>query len=827
MIRKILFTLSIALIISIVSNATITTPYPTTIELKQINSAEKERIRLCQGHKKYDRQPTGFYVSAGKKVEVEVEILTAAELDVMPVLTVGTMGFNVDGRNTGIRTTLKAGINTIDASTGGLVWLDFLQDGGSEPKGLAKITFTANSEHVRAPHYIFGVTTDAEFTEMMQAYQTPDVLYHSDYAVIVATSEAAQQYSVSEKKDDWMISLHDLLAQEDGISGMDNNDPNPLHHRLKAGEVRFLLTENTSSSPHANSTGYTGYPHGSRLRYLTKLGTASNNSWMLGHELGHQHQQPAYQINQSTESTVNIYSYVVERSIQGASYNRTVAARWTQAQNSYLKLFFSKRIYDMPDSELEAVTGFNRDELRFMVWEQLFLIFGDDFYKRLHRVVREEKITGGGADDRRAYLIWKASQVSGYDLTDYFNRWGIRVSEEQVKAKLRAKMGNALKKGDIVPLPESAEECTMITGQNPPAWIPLPLKGITSSSPENAVTPIDRSDWTVTVSVENGIPDATVGGDNVRYMIDNNTTTAFSFIKPGKTYEGVTGADDYIPSFTVDMKTEKSFNYVSYMHRTAGGNSSEYIRARQLTIFGSNDNSTFTPVVEHYPIDYVKNENEITINFPAVSYRYIKVTIEDWNETNGSSIQVAEFNAGTKAPEEQLPVPEPLKFQVNVKTSEGIVTSQAGIQYENEDSDYTVDFTIMPNLKDLKVAVDGEQVQPAVSDGKYSLTVKVTNHIDITVSGRLDTGMESPSGNNQLTVYPSPVKAGQPFRIVPGEKFQDAATGIYSIYTVSGVKISEQKTGGNFVEQSIDRPGTYIIEVKKNTGKQVSKIIVQ
>ncbi|GHT71398.1 hypothetical protein FACS189455_3110 [Bacteroidia bacterium] len=422
MIRKILLILSIAIIVSIVSNAAITTPYPTTIELRQINSAEKERIRLCQGHKKYDRQPTGFYVETGKKVEVNVEILTTAELNVMPVLTVGTMGFNVNDRNTGTRTTLKEGVNTITVTAGGLIWLEFVQDGNSEPKGLAKVTFTANSEHVHAPPYVFGVTTDAEFTEMMQTCQTPDVLYHSDYVAVVATREAAQSYSVNEKKNEWMESLHDLLAKEDEISGMDNNDPNPLHHRLKAGGVRFLLTENTSASPHANAIGYTGYPHGSRHRYLTKLGTASNNSWMLGHELGHQHQQPAYQINQSTESTVNIYSYVVERSIQGSGYNRTTATRWTQVQNSYLKLFFSKRIYDMPDSELEAVTGFNRDELRFMVWEQLFLIFGDDFYKRLHRVVREEKVTGGGTDERRAYLIWKASQVSGYDLTEYFNQ---------------------------------------------------------------------------------------------------------------------------------------------------------------------------------------------------------------------------------------------------------------------------------------------------------------------------------------------------------------------------------------------------------------------
>ncbi|GHV30160.1 hypothetical protein FACS1894177_02270 [Bacteroidia bacterium] len=803
----------------------ITTPYPSTIEINQINSAEKERIRLCQGHKKYDKQPTGFYVEAGKKVEVNVEILTPAGLNVMPALTVGTMGFNVDGRNTGAQYPLTAGVNTITAASGGLIWLSFIQDGSPEPEGKAKITFTDNSEHVRAPRYVFGVTQHAEFASMMNAYQTPDVLYQSDYIAVAATRASALQYSINENKDEWMESIHTLLAKEDEISGMDNNDANPLHHRLKTGEVRFLLVENTSESPHANSTGYTGYPSASRHRYLTKLGTASNNSWMLGHELGHQHQQPAYMINKATESTVNIYSYTVERNIQGPDYNRTSAARWEQAQNTYLKLPFSKRIYDMEDGDLENITGFNRDELRFMVWEQLFLIFGDDFYKNMHRVVREENITGGGADERRAYLIWKASQVSGYDLTEFFNIWGIRVTDREIKAKLRARMADAKTKGEILDLSDinhTAEELTTVTGQIRPAWTPIALRGITTSSPENTTTPIDKTNWTVTTSIE-GVPDGTVGGDNPANIIDGNTTSSFSFIKPGKTYEGVTGPADYVPSFTIDMQTAQTFNYVSYLHRSAG-NTSEYIRARQLSVYASNDNTTFTPVKEHHIIDYVKNDNEIIIEFSDVSYRYIRVVIEDWNKPNGSTIQVAEFSAGSKAPEVQLPAPEPLKFRVNVMTNDGIITSQAGIQSADEDSDYTITFSLSPDAEDLSVTVDEEVVTPTVDNGIYSLTVNVTNHLDVNISAKIKTGLKLPAGESGISVYPNPVKAGQPFYILSDNGLSDA---VVNVYTLSGVKLSERKMGDKPSELSIDKPGTYFIEVKQAKKESVSKIIVR
>jgi len=813
-------------LVSSVAKAAITTPYPESIVLNQINSAEKERIRLCQGMQKCDKQPTGFYIDAGKTVEVNVEILTPADQNVMPTLFIGTMGFNVDGRNTGISTTLKAGVNTISASAGGLIWLSFVNNGTAEPKGQARITFTANSEQVRAPYYVYGVTTDLEFYEMWNTYQTPDVLFQSDYIAVAATRDAARLYSCYNREGtvlkEWMDAIHTLLAKEDEISGLDNNDPNPIHHRLKTGEIRFLLVENTSSNPFATN-GYTGYPSSSRSRYLTKIGTPSNNSWMLGHENGHHHQQPAYQINLSTESTVNIYSYVVERNIQGPGYTRTSATRWAQVQDTYLKLPVSKRVYDMPDAQMTAITGFDQNELRFMTWEQMFLIFGDRFYQTLHRVVREEKMSAGSgvADERRAYLIWKASEVSGYDLTEYYNQWGIRVTDPGVKALLRARIGNALATGAIVPLPVPVEDCVTITGQNPPDWAPLPLTGITTSFPDNAVAPIDRSNWTITTSI-NGATDATVGGDDPKYIIDGNQTTAFSFVKPGVTYGVITAPADYVPSFTVDMQSEQSFNYVSYLHRNAG-NTSTYIRARQISVYGSDDNSEFTPIYEHYVIDYTKNLNEIIIEFPEVTYRYIKVVIEDWDKNSGSTVQVAEFNAGIKTPAEVLPTPDPLQFRVTVTADDFVVTSQRGVNLEDEDSNYTVNFSLAPDAKDLVVTVDGDTVTPALNGDVYSLTVKVTNHIDVNITGQSVTGVESPAVQPQTNIYPNPAKAEQPFYISLNDGASDA---VVNVYSALGEKLSEKKISAGFGEQTINKPGMYMIEVIKNESKRVFKLII-
>lgn len=820
--KTLLSILTLAFCFAFAVKGAIVTPYPETIEIKQINSAEKERLRLCQGHKKFDKQPTGFYVEAGKKVIVNVEILTAADQGTMPVLTVGTLGFNVNERSTGVHTTLKAGLNTITNHSGGLIWLSFVQEAATDPKGLARISFSEGSEHVRVPRFVFGVTTNMEFAEMLTLYTTPDVLYQSDYVVVAATKEAANLYSKDNNKVAWLNAIHTLLDEEDKISGLDNNDLNPVHHRLKAGEVRFLLVENTYTNPHASSAGYTGYPNGSRSRYLTQIGLPGNNTWMLGHEIGHQHQQPAYQINMATESTVNIYSYVVERNIQGATYNRTTAARWNTARNTYLKLPFTKRIYDMDTDLLETIVGFNRDELRFMVWEQMFLIFGDPFYKTLHRVVREEKVTGGAADERRAYLIYKASQITGYDLTEFFNQWGIRVTDTAIKADLRAKMAYEKSKNrisDLAKIGRTAEDLVMVTGQALPSWAPIAMKGITTVP--NATTEIfDRTGWTVETSYE-GVADATIGGDNPDNIIDASTTTAFAFVKPGKSYSGVTIPADAIPFFTIDMNEQKSFNSISYMHRL--GNVYEFIRARQLSFYGSTNGTDFTAIKEHHVIDYVKNDNEIIVTFPEVSYRFVKVVIEDWNKDNGSTVQVADCKISIRPETPEYPTPEPLKFNVNITADAGVICSQAGQREENEDSNLTVSFMLTPDKNVAYVTVDGDTVSTRVSNGTYSFTTKVSNHlaINITSAGKA-TGLNSLNQQKELYVYPNPAKVNQSVRMSSYLDFDQAS--VY-VFNISGEKISEYQMNGNELK-AIDKSGVYFIRLKKGNDSYVTKLLV-
>jgi rhamnogalacturonyl hydrolase YesR len=163
----------------------------------------------------------------------------------------------------------------------------------------------------------------------------------------------------------------------------------------------------------------------------------------------------------------------------------------------------------------------------------------------------------------------------------------------------------------------------------------------------NADTLLRRADWTITTSSEGPVDDAAaVGGNNPRNMIDGDMNSAFLFVKPGKTYKGITVPEGVEPWFAIDLKKNCEMSYMRYRHRDYGGNTSANLRASKASFYGKNaETDEYQPIIENFNISI--DDDEVRINFPAkVSYRYVKMVLKDWNHTAGSTIQVSEFNLG-------------------------------------------------------------------------------------------------------------------------------------------------------------------------------------
>ena len=183
----------------------------------------------------------------------------------------------------------------------------------------------------------------------------------------------------------------------------------------------------------------------------------------------------------------------------------------------------------------------------------------------------------------------------------------------------------------------------------------------------------DRSDWTVTTSIE-GARDNVVKGTDPEYIIDNDTTTSFLFVKPGKEHEGIKAPSDYIPFFIIDMKKEQEIDLFVYKHR-ANGNTNARIRAYAISIYGNNANDdNFQPIKEDIVLNTSLDAAKITIP-QAVSYRYVKVVITNWYKPDGFTIQVAEFYTGQADDSEEEPV---------IVENDDVIFTPEGVRTETE-----------------------------------------------------------------------------------------------------------------------------------------------
>lgn len=165
---------------------------------------------------------------------------------------------------------------------------------------------------------------------------------------------------------------------------------------------------------------------------------------------------------------------------------------------------------------------------------------------------------------------------------------------------------------------------------------------------------LNRDSWTASTSItytngNNYSADGSTG--KPEHLFDNSSTTFLSLVKPGKSYEGCTaGGMDEPVYFVVDMQTQQTFNYFTWSHRS--NNSYNYLRVWGISMFGSNDGQNFTEIKSNIAIPYESNADEILIDIPESTYRYVKVQYTNWSDLNGvtggKTMQVAEFGLGLK-----------------------------------------------------------------------------------------------------------------------------------------------------------------------------------
>ncbi|WP_346086894.1 M60 family metallopeptidase [Sphingobacterium ginsenosidimutans] len=369
-------------------------------------STEVDRLQFRANHN--DMQATGFYVAPNSTITLNVKINTGTTV---ARLAIGTP-FRDNIRPVRQYFNLQAGTQTFTADQyGGLVYVIYTANNYSTP-GEIEVTF--GDGFIPVPYFQKGKTTHAQWLVTLDSLKNsaPDVMFSSDRTIMVANMDEALLYQNEDQqlivdRLDSIIGFSNYISGLSGTSGV---------HAIPYN--KHLITVRDSSAGGYMAAGISIYfTESLSYRMLQPKYLSNTNGWGIWHEVGHTYQQKAWTWGNLTETTVNVYSLASERGF-GIPVSRITA------NNSWPKLdtYFQKNIADR---------NFNAgdNDLKMIMFHQLWLAFGDNLYINLSRSTRENRPTVSTDAEKMRYFMLSACQITQKDLSDFFRKWGFKVDE--------------------------------------------------------------------------------------------------------------------------------------------------------------------------------------------------------------------------------------------------------------------------------------------------------------------------------------------------------------------------------------------------------------
>lgn len=368
---------------------------------------------------------TGLYAPAGEWLTVHVPEGTAG-LDVQ----VGAHTDNLTSQNVWKRIpvvtqrkTLAPGENRIRSPYGGLLYLIPTKPQAGVRKDIAI------EGGVEAPYYVLGQTADEEWRSAISQRPAPWAELQGRRVILTLPSEYVR--NLGDPK--LLLEQWDRIVEyTDEAAGL--SPEAPLPHRSVNLPFRYVADRQISAGfMHA------GYPIMFQIdpsaAHAVDIERVTRNGWGFWHETGHEYQQGSWNWDVTGEVTVNIYSLYVQQKFGNPSNLLT--------RNNEGKDFYDRAQDYMEHSDPgTTVYGKSGQDLfvNLVLFRQLSLAYGWDFYQELHRAYRELPANQLPADNQAKIdlFVVMASKTAGEDLTEFFDKWFLKYTPGTVKAQIAA-----------------------------------------------------------------------------------------------------------------------------------------------------------------------------------------------------------------------------------------------------------------------------------------------------------------------------------------------------------------------------------------------------
>lgn len=289
----------------------------------------------------------------------------------------------------------------------------------SFPNETARKTNTRNVTEIATPSVLLSLPADQVLAGLGGASASTEDMTNQLYRAIVAW----EQLIFLANKTQGIISADQAF---DSYEYPMQTRQNIRFSRLFSGAFMFAAGSYVGIDYNETRAMVTGYPLGQ-----TGAGGIDSDDvnglygWGIAHEIGHNMDKIGY-----AEITNNIYSLVAQtadtENMTGASrlegmypdiFNKTALGKPGQAGNVFVQLGMYWQLHLAYDDEGNALKGAGS------------LDFFNEFFKKW----KAGEHSGASKDDRIALI---ASEVTGKNLTEFFTRWGMELSESTL-SKLR------------------------------------------------------------------------------------------------------------------------------------------------------------------------------------------------------------------------------------------------------------------------------------------------------------------------------------------------------------------------------------------------------
>ncbi|MDD8003554.1 putative mucin/carbohydrate-binding domain-containing protein [Bacillus cereus] len=390
---------------------------------------EEEKSRLKMRFAFSKNEPTGIYVKPNEDVSIEVKGNQSIKA------FIGTYAYDKEDPK---EFDLKPGKNQISSANGGILYFYNLNKTG-------EVTAEVTNGGTHFPLFILGKHTKEDWDMMLEKYKDPYAIeLKGERSLITTSHEKVKQHMENTNPIELMKKHDEAIRIESKISGLLDEamgSAGPVKHYTHFVQANYSKLDMFATEYH---TGYTG----DYIKDVLDINTFQNDGWGPWHEVGHIYQLMPWIWDDTWETTVNIYALAVQTAF-GNESRMEIDGRYEKAFE-YINQPADKKNFDKSDPLI-------------MFW-QLHLVYGDQFYPKLHqmyRVLSDTEYPMLDADEvigdreKKQMFIYMVSKASGQNLISYFAKWGLHAEPDTVE------------KVNKLQLPEPKNEIWLSRDSNP------------------------------------------------------------------------------------------------------------------------------------------------------------------------------------------------------------------------------------------------------------------------------------------------------------------------------------------------------------------------